>query len=364
MFKRMIALFVHIVMFCSINIAHAESSLDAELGRRDQYVNSLFPYESAAYHQYHPTHIDPISYTGYVAWDGGLIGDLDYTYYGGWYEDERNVRDYLAYLEYWGYTIEKQPYDEPDIDAWCATSTEQRTDRRPLMPTVYVYHIKSEGLLMVARSSLDGYIYDQWLDNPDWQTWKVYDPQKLPLEVQLKEGISVTVEGFLRKEELFILADGELDYAPYSKAVLQGHGILLESTVAGNETLHHLYCNLEEDPDQELMCVKISFDATVSQQVIPYLRAGFVADLADDGCGDCMYVSVLQLAESTDSKGVYTIPDPEDCTALWLVFPYCQREDDEVERLYLCLEDENNPWIGDLRDWQYVNFHIENKALD
>lgn len=364
MFKRMIALFVHIVLFCSINITHAESSLDAELGRRDQYVNSLFPYESAAYHQYHPTHVDPISYNGYVAWDGGLIGDLDYTYYGGWYEDERNVRDYLAYLEYWGYTIEKQPYDEPDIDAWCATSTEQRTDRRPLMPTVYVYHIKSEGLLMIARSSLDGYIYDQWLDNPDWQTWKVYDPQKLPLEVQLTEEITVTVEGFLRKEELFILADGELEHAPYSTDVLEGHGVLLESMAVGNEMLHHLCCDLEENSDQELMCVKLSFDAAVSQQVVPYLRAGLVPDLTDDGCGDCMYVSVLQLAESPDSKGVYTIPDPEDCTALWLVFPYFQREDDEVERLYLCLEDENNPWIGDLRDWQYVNFHIENETLD
>lgn len=364
MFHRRMMLLTCIILFFSINIVLADSDLASELERRDQYVASLFPFESTAYHRYNPTHIDPLNYTGYIAWDGGLIGDMDYTYYTGWHEGGQNVQDYLTYLEYWGYTIEKQPDDGPDVDAWCATSTDQRIDRRPLLPNVYVYHIKSEGVLMVARSALDGYVYDQWLNNPEWRSRNVYDPVQFPVEVQLAEDISVTVEGFLRKEELFILADGELDYAPYSKAVLEGHGILLESTVAGNEMLHHLYCDLEENPDQELMCVKLSFDAAVSQQVVPYLRVGFVADLTDDSCGDCMYVSILQLAESPDSKGVYAIPDPEDCTALWLVFPYCQREGDEVERLYLCLENENNPWIGDLRDWKYVNFHIEDDMLD
>lgn len=363
MFKRLMTFLVCVVLMSGIGASYAESWAD-EMDEMEAYVASIFPFESMSYYPYHPTHIDPINYTGYVAWDGGLLGDWNYTYYTGWTEETNKLQDYLDFLAYWGYVVEQQPFDEPGITAWRAVSTEQRTDRRPLLPTVYVYHSASIGMLMIAYSELDALIYDQWLDAPSWRAWNVYDPVILPVDVQLSEDVTVTVEGFLCKKELFILADGELEYAPYSEAVLAGHGIYRETIDVGDQRLHHLYCDMAGWSDQELMCVKVSFDAAQSQQIVPYLRAGLVADLSADGNGDGMYVSIVQLAENPQSKGVYAVPDPNDCNALWLIFPYFQREENEVERLYLCLEDENDPWIGDLRDWQYVNFHIENRTLD
>lgn len=76
MLKRLLSLAACIAMLCSISTARADSDLTSEIERRDQYVASLFPFESTAYHRYNPTHIDPINYTGYIAWDGGLIGDI------------------------------------------------------------------------------------------------------------------------------------------------------------------------------------------------------------------------------------------------------------------------------------------------
>lgn len=69
----------------------------------------------------------------------------------------------------------------------------------------------------------------------------------------------------------------------------------------------------------------------------------FLSQYAED---DIIFTSDLSAAESE----------------VWLVFPPgCGI--DTLQRLYFCLEDDSNPWIGDLRDWAYMNVFLDKKHL-
>ena len=48
---------------------------------------------------------------------------------------------------------------------------------------------------------------------------------------------------------------------------------------------------------------------------------------------------------------------PKVCWMMWVLFPPQYREWYTPRRVYLYEKDPDDPWIGDLRQWEYVDFY-------
>ena len=67
---------------------------------------------------------------------------------------------------------------------------------------------------------------------------------------------------------------------------------------------------------------------------------------------------MLLLTQSEYEDQLFSLAEEGENADLWLVFPPGVFDPWEPYRLYFCLQDEQSPWIGDLRDWRYVNFQL------
>lgn len=335
----------------------------AEVQTDDMFSDeqSLFGFEETSYYPYLPTFLDPVNYYGYISLTSGVKDD---TYYAVYPCDSENALPlYLGYLEYWGYAGTPMDCDLPGVTAWRMTNAGASRQNRPLMQTVDVYYAAEQGIMAVAYSYLDAWIYDEWLAEPDWQTYHHFDPAYLPQRFWLGENVTVTVEEFFLADLLFVTAGDELSLYPYDAALLQIRDLQIESLKETDSpyTRHVLHTESNNPNNQsQMLCVRVSCEPGVRAELLHSLRAALAdTDENDTQYADCTDVPMLLLTRSEEDPLLFTIACEEEATDLWLVFPPSVYRAGDVQRLYLCLEYENNPWIGDLRDWQYVNFQVK-----
>lgn len=325
------------------------------------YAQSLFDFEDLVYYPYLPTFLDPVNYFGYVSLTSGVKGDTHYAVYPC--DSENDLALYRGYLEYWGYESAPMECELPGVAAWRMNSAGTAHEGRPLMQTVDVYYAAEQGIMAVTYSYLDAWIYDAWLAQPDWQTYDHFDPAYLPQMLWLREDLPVMVEEFFLADLLFVTAGEELSLYPYDAALLQMRDLHIRSIKEADLPLtqHVLYTEPDSPNNHsQMLCVRVSCESGVRADLLRSLRAALAdADENDPQYADCTDVPMLLLTRSEEDPLIFTLAEEEAASDLWLVFPPSVYRDGDVMRLYLCLEDENNPWIGDLRDWQYVNFQVK-----
>ena len=321
---------------------------------------SMFGFEETSYYPYLPTFLDPVNYYGYISLTSGVKDDTYYAVYPC--DSENDLALYCGYLEYWGYAGAPMDCDLPGVTACRMTSTETAREDRQLMQTVDVYYVAEQGIMAVAYAYLDAWIYDAWLACPDWQTYDLFDHDDLPQMLWLNKHVTVTVEEFFLADLLFVTAGEEFSLYPYDAGLLQFRDLHIQSVKeADSPFTQHVLHTEPDSPNNhsQMLCVKVSCDHSVRAELLHSLRAALAdADENNPQYADCTDVPMLLLTQSEEEPLFFTIADEESASDLWLVFPPSVYREGDVMRLYLCLEDEKDPWIGDLRDWQYVNFQV------
>ena len=87
----------------------------------------------------------------------------------------------------------------------------------------------------------------------------------------------------------------------------------------------------------------------------------------------CLFLCLLLLSGCTTHSRrnhgkpnfpTLTLPTETEDADLWLVFPPSIYKSGDKLRLYFCMADEDNPWIGELRDWRVMNFSITYAMLN
>lgn len=325
------------------------------------YAPILFGFEDSDYYPYLPTFFDPVNYYGYISLTGGVKDD---TYYAVYPCDTAEwLMSYFDYLAYWGYTGAPMECDLPGVEAWHMTSTESSCEGRPLMQTLDVYFAEDHGVMAVACSYLDAWIYDEWLAHPDMFTYDHFDPSHLPSTLWLSEDVSIMVEEFFLTDQLFVNSEEDLSLWPYDAELLQFRDLQIRSMqkTGASMTQHILHVDSGSAVNKaQLLCVKVSCGSSAQAEVLHSLRAALAeANDRTTEYADCTDVPMLLLTQSEKDPLLFTLADEESASDLWLVFPPSVYRTGDVLRLYLCMEDENDPWIGDLRDWQYVNFQVK-----
>lgn len=324
------------------------------------YSPILFGFDDSDYYPYLPTFFDPVNYYGYISLTGGVKDDAYYAVYPC--DTAESLMPYFDYLAYWGYTGAPMECDLLGVEAWHMTSSETSCEGRPLMQTLDVYFAEEHGVMAVACSYLDAWIYDEWLAHPDMFTYDHFDPSYLPSTLWLGEDVSIIVEEFFLTDQLFVNSEEELSLWPYDAELLQHRDLQIRSMqeTGASMTQHILHADSGNAVNKvQMLCVRVSCESGVRADLLRSLRAALAdADENDPQYADCTDVPMLLLTQSEEDPLIFTLAE-EAASDLWLVFPPSVYRDGDVMRLYLCLEDENNPWIGDLRDWQYVNFQVK-----
>lgn len=327
-----------------------------------EYVLEVFGLEDTAYYPYLPLHIDPVSYSGACSMVGGLNGD---TYYVGYscYKAE-DVERYLDYLHYWGYEAEETSSAIPDMNAWhlVGVGTDADVARRPLVPVIDVYQAVERELLIVAYSYLDAWLYDAWLEKPEWG-WmnNPFKAESLPYTLQLREDVAICVAEVRLAKELYIVADEELLIYPYSLPLLEERDVAMSAINFGEKWLHHWKYDRNSTTIPYMLCVRIAFDKSLRDEILHSLRAA-TANVEQSEYGDCVDVSMMFLSQYAEDDVLFTSDLSDTESEVWLVFPPgCGI--DTLQRLYFCLEDDRDPWIGDLRDWAYMNVFLDQRHL-
>ena len=346
------------LLVCTVGGVLAEDASDAYL-ENDEYAQALFGFEDASYYPYRPTFLDLVNYEGYIALNGGVKGDEYYAVYTGW--SVQKVVQYLGYLEYWGYEGEKMTCDLPGVMAWRMTSTEIPDEERPLLQNVDVYYVEARCLLVIAYPYLDAWLIDEWLLRPEWGNFMPFDPVALPCGMQLGEDVYVTVEEAFYTDQLYVVAEEELFLYPYGAQILQERELVIASFALSDATLYDLQVESRAS-NRKMVCVRLSCTDDARAELIRSLSAALAS--ADDYApeyADCVDVPMLMLTRSGDDQAYFVPADEAESGDLWLVFPPDMHNERVAKRLYLRLRDEETPWIGDLRDWQYLNFWVATK---
>lgn len=357
--KIMSLLLAAMLLICSAGSAFAEEKIDT-YDELLKYTEELFGFTDTRYYPYLPTFVDPVNYCSYLSMHSGVKGDEYYAAYNGWSEED--VALYRGYLEYWGYVGAPMACDLPGVTAWRMTSAESAREGRPLMQTVDVYHVAEHELLVIAYSYLDAWIIDEWLAYPDWHIYDHFEPGMLPCILPLSEDVTITVEEILLTDLLFVTSEGELSLYPYAPSILQERDLQVTSlkTLDSSTVQHILHVEKNNySSDVNMMCVRISYNYGARDELLHSLRAALAeADEKYTQYADCTDVPMLLLTQTEEDSLSFSLAGEEENEDLWLVFPSAVYNAWDVQRLYFCLQDENAPWIGDLRDWRYVNFEI------
>lgn len=337
--------------------AQAEEEADFDLC---VYAETLFGFESMAYYPYLPTHIDPVSYDGGIALDVGLKGDQLYAVYHSWQEDD--LSHYLDYLAYFGYAVTPVDCALPSVSAWRAAGPGTASEGRPLLQELEIYHVSERQLLAVAYPYLDAWILDAWIDQPDWIIGDPFKLSKLPCTLQLAEDTVITVEEFALTKKLNVYGQKDLSFAPYVDSALKGRGFKARAlnTVNPDTALH--FFEVDKYPSSRfMMCVRISFDEASRSKILSSLRVA-AADTSMSEYADVISLPMLQMNSLEPEKFLFSAAAPT-ASDLWLLFPPYAYEAGDYQRLYFCLQEEDDPWIGDLRDWTYMDFKLSSTDI-
>lgn len=362
MIAYLLAISMMLVRFTGDAYAEATTKPSEGLSYEEllRYAEELFGFEDTRYYPYLPTFLDPVNYYGYLSMHGGVKDDIYYVVYNG--HSEENVTAYLGFLEYWGYVGEPADSGLSGVQAWRMTSGTSQHEGRPLMQKVDVYYVTEHGLLVVAYSYLDAWLYDEWLACPDWQIYDHFEPGMLPCILPLNDDVTITVEEVFLTDLLFVTAGKELSLYPYEASMLEELDLHITALEAPDGSFTQYALHMESDDSQtnrQMLCVRLSCNYGAREKLLHSLRAASVE--ADEGYSeyaDCTDVPMLTLTQSEDDPLVFSVAEVGESTDLWLVFPPGVYDAWEVRRLYFCLQDETAPWIGDLRNWKYVNFQL------
>lgn len=230
-----------------------------------EYVLTTFKLADTAYYPYRPLHIDPVSYNGICSIVGGLNGDTYYVAYSCYKAED--IERYLDYLQYWGYEVEETPCTIPDMKSWRLVGTDADMAHRPLVPAIDVYHATERELLIVAYSYLDAWLYDAWLEKPEWG-WmnNPFKEEPLPYTLQLRADAAISVKEVRLTKELYIIADEELPVYPYSLPLLEERDLAMSAVKIGEKWLHHWKYDRKSTTIPYMLCVRISFDKIAAQR--------------------------------------------------------------------------------------------------
>lgn len=358
--KKHFKLFVVIILLCCMCSSTHATAAEYTYDDNCEYVLETFRLEDPSYYPYLPLHIDPVSYSGVCGIVGGLNDD---TYYVGYsYYKAEDIGRYLDYLQYWGYKAAETPCTIPDMMAWHLVGTDPNAERRPLVPVIDIYHAVERELLIVAYSYLDAWLYDAWLEVPEWVwTHNPFKAESLPYTLQLREDAAISVEEVRLTKELFIIADEELPVYPYSLPLLKERDLAMSAVKIEEKWLHHWKYDRKSTTIPYILCIRISFDKTLRDEILHSLRAA-TANVQQSQYGDCVDVSMIFLSQYAEDDILFTSDLCAAESEVWLVFPPgCGI--DTLQRLYFCLEKDTDPWIGDLRDWSYMNVYLDENHL-
>lgn len=342
----------------------------AESGEMDnyEYLETAFRIEDQCYHPYLPTFVDPLNCFGYLSAHGGVSLDGEMYYVSYHCENEEWAALYRDYLGYWGYACAPMDCDLPGVSAWRMTSTDPAPLLRPLLPTVEVYYNAERSLLVVGYSYLDVWIIDEWLRRPEWGSSDYFDFSIPPFTLPLRDDAIITVEEIVLADSLFVATSQELSVYPYTLPLLEEHRLTTTTLGTADVPVTHYYLDAGTNNvgnPAYMVCVRLSFNNNYRKTILKSLRAAVTdLDIADPLYADCVAPSMLMLTALDKEQRIFTLPTETEDADLWLVFPPSIYESGDKLRLYFCMADEDNPWIGELRDWRVMNFSVTYAMLN
>lgn len=319
-----------------------------------EYANQLFGLTNASYTPHKPLFIEPFCTNRLNTITSGVREGKQYSVYAHY--NEEKVSDYLAYLEFWGYTKSETKCAIPGVQSWKMISTADFGDAYPLLTYVDVFHEAENELMAVAYSYLDAFLMDEYGKNPTWNAYGTMQPSKLPAVLPLKENVKISLDDAFLTDSLFVVSEKSPLLQPHTLYNLDQLALEESTITIGGGMLRHYAIQREHHlSDSIYLCVKLSFDEKHYDLIRHSLRAAYADDLTAEDA-DCVTLPIMLLKNTGEDPLFYTLPDDEACSELWLVFPPNNLDNQETMRLYLRLQEEGTTWIGDLREWEYVNF--------
>lgn len=302
---------------------------------------------------YLPSLIDPVSVLGHIAIAAGYSDGRTTAIYGA---DEARLEMYLGYLGALGYEVTAADGAPEGLRAWHAKGP--ANGRQPALFTdVEILHDGVNDLLIVRYDYLDAWIADEWLWRRDTERTSARLPRQMPLE----EGLSVTVEEVRFVDWIAVNGVTEPDVAPYTPEYLAeiGVGRLTVADKLGNPAGCALFSTGRGAP-LIFPCVRISFDESRRDEVLRRLRGAAAREMGYryDDCG-CLHMLLMD-AVTTDRLTL--TPPASTGSELWMVFPPRYYEDGDRLALWLTLADESAPWLADPRAWQQLLLPVQVEA--
>ena len=294
---------------------------------------------------YLPTHLDPVCAFGWIATESGYNGDDFYVIYRQHYAT--HVQEYLDYLASMGYRIVRQECDLEGLVEWHALCPSPAADGSGLMEKLRIFHAPLQELMVVSYPYLDAFLYSVWGETSGiGADFGVYRSPSFSHTMTIAPDCSVTVEEIRFPQSVDVYAPLEQDlYQVRSKAYWQN--VILYSPLIGSGLWR-----LDDGKGNAFPSVRLSFDTPVDADFVRRLR--ILRGDVDDEYLNCAEPPILL---ACNSNGVLTAWTEEMQTdELWVLFRPINCHALKPQRLYICLQDPADPWIGDLRQWAYADF--------
>lgn len=347
--KRNVLMLIVILMICAIlPCAGAEEEMQNARTYEDKvaYAVETFGFDDDLAYPYFPTHLDPVCYNGYLSLTAGFKDGESYAAYGGY--TDTDVQDYLGYLQYWGYEVTEHSSALEGIREWHAVCPSPRNDGKGLMEKMRVYHSPEWEMLTVAYPYLDGVLYETWSES----TFYAFGSRQafaLPYAMEVA-GVGMTIDEIRCMDEVEIFSETEPVMSPHSSMRMNDE--LRMTPGAENSWRLNVTGNINKR-HRSILGVHLSFDRPVHQEWLEKLCLA-TAEVSEQEAHFAQ-VPMLYLYESNGTLHTWT--DETESSSVWVLFPPCYYGDQEAWRIYARVMETANAWIGDLREWTYVDLY-------
>lgn len=321
------------------------------------YALETFGFDDSVAYPYLPTHIDPVCYRGYLSLVSGYKDGDCYAAYGGWSEEE--VQDYLNFFTYLGYDCAERACDLPGVREWHCANPTPREDGKGLLENVKVFYAAEHEMLVIAYPYLDAFLYESWGEaSMTYPYYKSRLTEHVPYTFEDVAGRDVTVERIIYTRDMSVVSREKPALRLHAEDPSDSHKMALELR---DEPYHDTWIMLpsEDEEDLLLFILLIAFDEPVDKAYVDRLH--FAA--ADTDPSSVHQAEFPMFYGWDDRCALY--PWTEDTVAdnLWVIFPYRICDIEEAKRVYLCVQEPGQQWMGDLRQWRQAEIYESHPGI-
>ena len=320
------------------------------------YAVETFGFDESVEYPYMPTHLDPVCYRGYLSLTSGFKDGDCYAAYGGWNEAE--VQDYLNFLMYLGYECAEYSCEIPGTLEWQLSNPTPREDGKGLLDNVKVFYAAEKEMLVIAYPYVDAFLYESWSESTlSYPYWRYLLNEPTPYTFENISGHTITVEEIIYARDMSVCSQEKPVFRLHTEDPNDPYKMIL---VPRGEPYHDMWLmDAPEEEDLLLMMVRLTFDQPVDKQFVDRLHIAVA-----DSDFESAHQAEFPMMYGWDDLCVLS-PWTEDTVSsnLWAVFPFRYYDLEATKRVYLYLQEDDQTWIGDLREWTYADVYQENVGI-